>query len=63
MLNIAVSRFTEEHADEAKASRELLQDLGLRLTAEQKRAAESRRTVLDGEYRRPEKQGKDGSSI
>ena len=63
LLNIAVSRFTEEHADEAKASRELLQDLGVRLTAEQKQAAESRRTVLDGEYRKPEKPGKDGSSI
>ncbi len=60
---IASERYTAEDADEAEENGRLLRVLRKKLSAEQLQAADARKGVLAGQYRKPEKpRTPDGSS-
>ncbi len=60
---IASERYTAEDAEEAEENQRLLRVLGKQLSAEQQSAAQAKKEVLAGQYRKPEKpKTRDGSS-
>lgn len=60
---IASERYTAEDAEEAEENTRLMRVLRRKLSAEQQQAADARKDVLAGQYRKPEKpRAPDGSS-